>query len=149
MSGKYMEIHFVCVGNLYRSRLAEAYFNSLAPHGVHAVSSGILGGEQSIAISWYAQHILKENKLMSYTRKMTRQTTKRNVQHSDVLVFFKHETFVFCRQWLDPTRQRWVIWSIPDVRAVRPSPYFMGMCEQTFRSIKRHVDQLKKTYALS
>ncbi len=144
-----MEIHFVCLGNTYRSRLAEAYFNSLAIRGVHAVSSGIQGGEQPMATRWFAEKILEERGLSAFTRKAARQTTKENIRHGDLVVFFKRETLAFCKQWLDARRQQWTVWNISDVDVNWPAVRLMRVSEQTFRSIKRHVDQLKKTYALS
>ena len=35
-----MQILFVCVHNAGRSQMAEAFFNALAPDGLHAISSG-------------------------------------------------------------------------------------------------------------
>jgi protein-tyrosine-phosphatase len=35
-----MQVMFVCVHNAGRSQMAEAFFNALAPAGMHAVSSG-------------------------------------------------------------------------------------------------------------
>ena len=144
-----MEIHFVCLGNTYRSRLAEAYFNSFALRGVHAVSSGIQGGDQSVPIRWYTEKILEENGLVEYTHSIARQTTRQNIRRSDFLVFFGHETFAFCKQWIDPERHRWAIWNVPDISVVRPASRVIKNSQQAFRSIKHRVDQLKKTYAVS
>jgi len=35
-----MQVMFVCVHNAGRSQMAEAFFNALAPEGMHAISSG-------------------------------------------------------------------------------------------------------------
>jgi len=35
-----MQVMFVCVHNAGRSQMAEAFFNTLAPEGMHAISAG-------------------------------------------------------------------------------------------------------------
>ncbi len=35
-----MQVMFVCVHNAGRSQMAEAFFNALAPEGLHAISAG-------------------------------------------------------------------------------------------------------------
>lgn len=35
-----MQVMFVCVHNAGRSQMAEAFFNALAPEGMHAISAG-------------------------------------------------------------------------------------------------------------
>jgi len=35
-----MQVMFVCVHNAGRSQMAEAFFNALAPEGLHAISTG-------------------------------------------------------------------------------------------------------------
>lgn len=35
-----MQVMFVCVHNAGRSQMAEAFFNALAPEGMHAISTG-------------------------------------------------------------------------------------------------------------
>jgi len=37
-------IHFVCTGNVYRSRLAEVYCASMSISGIRVISSGIAAG---------------------------------------------------------------------------------------------------------
>ena len=123
--------------------------NSLKLHGVRAVSSGIQGKEQPMATRWFAEKILEEHNLVAYTRTAARQTTKENIGRSDLVVFFTRETLAFCKQLLDAKRQHWVVWDIPDVDVTWPAPRLTRTSEQTFRSIKRHVDQLRKSYALS
>ncbi len=35
-----MQVMFVCVHNAGRSQMAEAFFNAMAPEGIHAISAG-------------------------------------------------------------------------------------------------------------
>ncbi|MEM4576715.1 MAG: arsenate reductase ArsC [Candidatus Nezhaarchaeales archaeon] len=35
------KVLFVCIGNSFRSQIAEAYFNSMAPPGCRAISAGV------------------------------------------------------------------------------------------------------------
>lgn len=41
-----MQIMFVCVHNAGRSQMAEAFFNALAPPGMHAISTGTHPADQ-------------------------------------------------------------------------------------------------------
>lgn len=41
-----MQVVFVCVHNVGRSQMAEAFFNALAPNGFHAISTGTQPTEQ-------------------------------------------------------------------------------------------------------
>jgi protein-tyrosine-phosphatase len=43
-----MRVHFVCTGNLYRSRMAEAYLRSKAIPGLEVTSSGVLAEMQAV-----------------------------------------------------------------------------------------------------
>ena len=87
-----MRIHFVCTGNIYRSRLAEAYCNSRRVPGIDVLSSGIKAGlEQDVPISPYAADVLTRFGLERYAAARWQRTSAELVRASDVLVFMESE----------------------------------------------------------
>jgi protein-tyrosine-phosphatase len=62
-----LTIHFICTGNIYRSRIAEAYCASKAVPGVLVLSSGINTVlNRGIPIAPYAARILREQGLEGF-----------------------------------------------------------------------------------
>jgi protein-tyrosine-phosphatase len=92
-----MRIHFICTGNIYRSRLAEAYCTFRCPTGTHVFSSGIGAGKNGdAAISPYAADVLNQFDLGSFASAKWQRTTEDLVRASDVLVFMESEHRRFC-----------------------------------------------------
>ena len=74
-----MHIHFVCSGNSYRSRLAEAYLKSVLVDKTIIVSSSGTEAEKhrlkNGPICWYAMRLMKRNNLIPFMSWKERQTT--------------------------------------------------------------------------
>jgi protein-tyrosine-phosphatase len=140
-----MTIHFICTGNIYRSRLAEAYCASKGVPGLGVSSSGIgTKLNRGIPIASYAVRVLSERGLERFAAPSFQQTTPALVQASDVLVFMEREHYNFCTDWLDPVRQAVEIWNIPDVGQV-DAARIMTEVEQTFEMIRARTDKLLTT----
>jgi len=138
-----MTIHFICTGNIYRSRLAEAYCKSKSVSGLTVMSSGIqttLNG--GVPIARYAADLLHAYGLERFAAPFWQQTTPALVRASDVLVFMEREHYHFCKDWLDSTRQRFAIWNILDVGSAVSAADIMIKVEQTFATIRRQTDSL-------
>jgi len=137
-----MRIHFVCTGNIYRSRLAEAYCKSRCVPGTHVFSSGIAAGRNGDApISPYAADVLNQYGLLSFAAKGWQPTTAALVRMSDVLILMESEHRLFCQDWIEPARQRVEVWGIEDVGPIHPKE-IPGEVEQTFKIIRRRTDEL-------
>jgi protein-tyrosine-phosphatase len=140
-----MRIHFVCTGNIYRSRLAEAYCASRCGSEVHVFSSGIEAGRNgAAAISSYAADILADYALTSFASPRWQRTTAALVHASDVLVFMEEEHRRFCEEWIEPKRQRIEVWEVEDVGAIDAAEITRRV-ESTFRIIRRKTDSLLTT----
>ncbi|MGA8532025.1 MAG: hypothetical protein WB622_20040 [Acidobacteriaceae bacterium] len=140
-----MRIHFVCTGNIYRSRLAEAYCASKNLPGVHVSSSGIAAGHYDmVPISPYAADLLTRLNLDTWAAKHWQRTTAALVQASDVLVFMESEHQCFCEGWIDPTRQRIEVWGIEDIGPM-PAEQIPDKVERTFARIRERTDTLLRS----
>jgi protein-tyrosine-phosphatase len=93
-----MRIRFVCTGNIYRSRLAEAYCKSLRIPELQVSSSGMGAGlNDDAAISPYAAEVLARYELDSHAAARGQRRTAELVRWSDVLVFMEPEHQRFCK----------------------------------------------------
>jgi protein-tyrosine-phosphatase len=143
-----MTIHFVCTGNIYRSRLAEAYFASRCARGARVFSSGIAAGANGNApISPFAANELAKYGLTSFAAGSWQQTTEALVNACDVLVFMESEHYRFCENWINPARQRIEVWGIKDIGpiAAEAIPEEVG---QTFMFIRQRTDVLLSSLGL-
>ena len=144
-----MRIHFICTGNIYRSRLAEAYCASRCVPGTHIFSSGIgAGANGDAAISPYAADLLTQYGLNSYAAPGWQRTTADLVHASDVLVFMETEHRRFCESWLEPARQKFEVWEIEDVGPI-PKWQIAAKAARTFGIIRQRTDSLLTTLRLS
>ena len=138
-----MIIHFICTGNIFRSRLAEAYCKSKGVSGLDVMSSGIqtiLNG--GVPIARYAADVLRAYSLERYAAPSWQQTTPALVRASDVLVFMEREHYYFCEDWVDSGRQKLETWDIPDVGSEVGAAEIMTKVERTFATIRRQADLL-------
>lgn len=137
-----MRIHFVCTGNIYRSRLAEAYCASVCDTAIQVLSSGIAAGKNGDApISSYAAEILARYSLTSYAAPNWQRTTEALVRASDVLVFMEAEHLKFCEDWIVPDRQHIEVWGVEDVGPIAAAEIAKKV-ERTFAVIRQRTDAL-------
>ena len=137
-------IHFVCTGNIYRSRLAEAYCVSKGVPGIHVTSSGIAAGRDgNVAISPWAVAVLNRYGLASYAAPGWQRSTAALVKASDVLVFMESEHEGFCAEWIEPGRHRVEVWAIEDIGPMEFSK-IPEKVERTFAMIRQRTDELLK-----
>jgi protein-tyrosine-phosphatase len=138
-----MLIHFICTGNIYRSRLAEAYCASKQVPGLRVSSSGIMAAMNSdLPIAPYTARLLDQYGLKRFAAPEWRQTTPAMVQSSDVLVFMEAEHHRFCKRWIDSKRQKHTIWSIPDIGRQVGAGQLMTEVDRTFQLIRQRTDTL-------
>jgi protein-tyrosine-phosphatase len=145
-----LSIHFVCTGNVYRSRLAEAYCASRCGSGIRVSSSGIAAGANGDApISPYAADVLAQYSLGCYAAAGWQRTTPALVQASGVLVFMESVHRQFCADWIVPGRQRIEVWEIEDIGQMDTVAEIPDKVQRTFVTIRRQTDALLTTLGLS
>ena len=144
-----LSIQFVCTGNVYRSRLAEAYCASRCIPGVHVFSSGIRAGLNGTAsISPYAADVLSKYGLTSHAAAHWQRTTAALVEASDVVVFMESEHRHFCEDWIDYLRQRIEVWGIEDVGPLEAEKVAEKV-DRTFAMLRQRTDALLTGLGLS
>ncbi|HEX3986740.1 MAG TPA: hypothetical protein VHX13_09050 [Acidobacteriaceae bacterium] len=137
-----MRIHFVCTGNVYRSRLAEAWCASRRVPGIEVSSSGIAAGRESPdPISPWAAAALAGMGVERFAANHWQKTTRSLVEASEVLVFMESEHRLFCRDWIEPGRQRIEVWAIEDIGPI-PAEQIPDKVERTFALIRERTDAL-------
>jgi protein-tyrosine-phosphatase len=135
-------IQFICTGNIYRSRLAEAYCASKQIPGVRVLSTGVAAGKNGDAsISPYAADVLTRYGINSYAAKSWQRTTAALVRASDVLVFMEPEHQRFCETWIEPGRHQVEVWGIEDIGPI-DAARIPDEVERTFSMIRQRTDVL-------
>ena len=105
-------------------------------------SSGIAAGRESPApISPWAAAELDRHGLGSFAAPHWQRTTSELIAASDVVVFMESEHHDFCKEWVEPDRQRIEIWEIEDIGPIPPEE-IPAKVERTFGRIREHVDRL-------
>lgn len=156
MKDKKLRIHFVCTGNIFRSRLAEAYLRSIAPNILISSSGTKASSQNKGSISWYAQRILLRRNLVPYMKNMWSDTKKEDLKNADLVIFFGQKIYDLCRERFNFNSDR-LIWDIPDFDDIqlngKPTDIseeikYLKMSEDIYGQIKEKVDKLIKDRSL-
>jgi protein-tyrosine-phosphatase len=159
-----MQIHFVCSGNVYRSRLAEAYCKyrlaTLSAAEIKVSSSGIMADEHRLKngpIAWYAMRLLKRQQLIPFMAWDSQQTTQKLLNEVDLLICMRQEHLDFCQQI--GYQGKFAVWEVPDLNEVpefidddgsRPTlkvdANHIQLSEQTYQLITQKVDRLLSSF---
>lgn len=153
---KKLKIHFVCLGNTFRSRLAEAYGKYLTRkrNNIVITSSGILASENKLGpISWVALLILQRNKLIKYMSNNWTQTSMDKLEQQDFIVFMDKEVFNLFDKKFDVHKiKKYSVFDIGDVRlseifgeykeASKADAEFIKLVGLKFEKIKNAISKL-------
>jgi len=148
-----MKVHFVCTGNVYRSRLAEAYLNSKQLPGVDVSSSGILADleyDYDGPINWSAMRLIFKYSLTPFMSLTPTQTTLELLHNADLIIFMQGNHHQFSRQELGWVGTNYEVWHIEDMDRSTGyediedfvNPKVIPLSEETFEKIREKVDDL-------
>lgn len=110
-----IKVEFVCSGNTFRSRLAEAYLKSKMLEGVEVSSSGTRAeSDKDGPITWWAQRIITNAGLIIYQSRDWRQVTPEILSLAGLVIFLGNNNYEYCREQLGFTG-KYQVWDIPDL----------------------------------
>lgn len=113
-----MTIHFVCAGNIYRSRFAEAYAKSKEIEGLTFMSSGVNVNTKAKnlgPVAWEAMRIMKNAGLLPYLKQLQTQTTPEGLNQADKVIFFGEKVLERVRTEFDYAKDNYEVWEIADI----------------------------------
>lgn len=114
-TNKVFHVHFICTGNIYRSRLAEAYLNSKKIPNLRVSSSGTKANIQHKGpISWYGLRLLIRNNLIPYMKNSWTQATAEEFKNVDLVIFMSQDNYLYCQKLKYAENIPFEIWDLPD-----------------------------------
>ena len=144
-----MKIQFVCCGNTFRSRLAEAYLKSKNISGIEVSSSGIRADRNlNGPVCDYTVRLLEADNLIQHLSKNWVVTDEKDLKNQDLVIFMDKIDYDFCHSELKCNIVNYEIWSIPDVpddvlvEIPKDDVKIMGLARDRFELIKDKVDFL-------
>lgn len=132
-----MKILFVCLGNAFRSPVAEALLKKLKPE-IEVDSAGINPG---IPIAEVAKRYLAKENAEKYLKKIPEDLSEKNLESYDLIVAMepRHKDIVLgkCPECKDKV----IVWGITD-------PYLMpsGRAEEIFELVRQKVKELADSF---
>lgn len=110
---KKLKIHFVCRANIYRSRLAEAYFKKLTGDKYIVSSSGIERWRNPLKFKdkWATMLAKKHNLVLS---EKSRQSSSHLFAEQDLLIFARQDVYDGACHKYHFDKKKAIIWDIRD-----------------------------------
>ena len=110
---KKLKIHFVCRANIYRSRLAEAYFKKLTGDKYIVSSSGIERWRNPLKFKdkWATMLAKKHNLVLS---EKSRQSSSHLFAEQDLLIFARQDVYDGDCHKYHFDKKKAIIWDIRD-----------------------------------
>jgi len=110
------KVHFICQGNVFRSRLAEAYLKSICSAGVKVTSSGVAANQNTDGpIGWYAAKIIKKNSLIEFASPNWTQTSVAILKEQQLVIFMTQAQLRYVKATLGFLPKSYQVWEIPDL----------------------------------
>ncbi len=147
-----MRVHFICRGNAYRSRLAEAYLKSLDTV-IEVISSGTVANDhrkQNIPVIRLVRQFLDQKGLGTGMDYEPIQLTQQRLAPDDTVVFINQKVYRdFINNFSAPEHMS--IWDVKDFDEMHPNPditdpefpaQFLSYTEEIFKQIQSNTDKL-------
>lgn len=116
-------IHFICRGNVYRSRLAEAYASSLLENKVAVkVSSSGIEAEKALNgdVDPDTVRLLSEEQLQHFLTPKWRQTSQNDIDNNDLVIFMSQTLYNQAKEKFNIPKDKVRIWEIRDIDGIYP-----------------------------
>ena len=110
-------IHFVCSGNTFRSRLAEAYAKSLKLSGYTFSSSGVNSTvEADTLLSPYARDLARKHRLTAWLSKHKTQTSTEILGRQDIIIFMDKDVYDDVQRSVKFDARKSTVWNVHDLK---------------------------------
>lgn len=147
-------IHFVCHGNIFRSRLAAAYLAKVLKDPRYVISSsGIWVGDRTDLrpFSRFTRALAECHALDYELRRPHRQTSNADLRLADIIVFLNQDIFDEADERYDFDRRKALVWQIHDITpeaakkalAIGSRRALLDATESIFEEIKAQCDWLR------
>lgn len=150
---KPFKIHFVCRGNVYRSRLAAAYMATLLDERFAISSSGIgasTANSKFKTVGPITKATARAHKLAHQIKTTKTQTTSRLLDEADVIIFMNKDVYDDALREYEFDVRKCLVWDVADIA---PEAYRKAMAKGTeqalvdaaagaFAGIRAHCDAL-------
>lgn len=130
----FMKILFVCLGNIYRSPVAEALFKKFKPE-IDVDSAGV--HPPLFPISEDARKYLARENAEQYLKKVPESIDNKQLEEYDLIVTMESEHKEAVLSKCPECENRTVVWNIQDPYSLPPE-----RTEEIFRKIKDMVAEL-------
>jgi protein-tyrosine-phosphatase/8-oxo-dGTP pyrophosphatase MutT (NUDIX family) len=140
---KKIKIHFVCRGNVFRSRLAEAYARSILGDEYEISSSGIEATRypQNFLSPW-TKILSNEHGLTKYLTHHRTQTNSDLLNSQDIIVFMSKDVFEDAQTAYDFEPLKSVVWRVNDREDWATSMKLHDKRQRTYKAVARLMKQL-------
>jgi len=133
-SKKPFTIHFVCRGNVYRSRLAAAYMHTLLDERFVVSSSGLEADKAVFkTVGPATEALAKLNKLSYEIHRTKAKTTGKVLADADVVVCLSKDIYDQMIQSFEVDTRKVLVWNVPDTTSKQ---YFAAMAKGTAALVK-------------
>lgn len=138
-----IKIHFVCRGNIYRSRLAEAYLKSFQNPKWVISSSGIDAEKQkTIHTSPWAEATAIQNGIAQWLTGTNTKTVQADLDDSDLIVFMSDDVYRDVQKTYTFNEDKSLVWHVKDRQNWPTTMPARQKRYGTFRQIKRNANTL-------
>jgi isopentenyl-diphosphate Delta-isomerase len=142
---KKTKIHFVCKGNIFRSRLAEAYAKSIGGDKYDVSSSGTVAAKYPPDfLSPWTTKIAGECGLTEWLSKAREQTTEDKLQDADIVVFLNKNVYEDAKALYEFSDSKTLVWRVRDWDEWKFKIPDSQKLKRSFKSIKSNVSILLK-----
>ena len=118
MAKRPYRLHFVCNGNVFRSRIAEGYMRSFNLPNLEISSSGLsydaTYGNTHYTLSPYALDIAKKYGFQQYLSPHPTQTTQKLIDSADLVVYLYPGVLKSAKEIFHVDERKSLVWNVPD-----------------------------------
>lgn len=138
-----IKIHFVCSGNVFRSRLAEAYARASYPSHIQVSSSGVHAGIYTEDyLSPWAQRISTRDAVRASVTNHRTISSQTDFDSNDIIVFMHPKVLEQARAQFTLNEDKCLVWDVKDREDWHGKHSLRQKEDSTARLIKKHVRQL-------